>query len=195
MEAGKLCASLGHKVEEAQPPIDGGRLREAFVTVLRVSVARVLDDAAMRFGRPVTDKDVEPVTWLHAQAGRGFTSIAYSRAIATMHQIGLAMAKFQKIYDVILSPTLGKPPVRLGVLSLSPASMADFAKDSAEFSPYTTLYNVTGQPSMSVPLYWSAEGLPTGVMFSARFGEDATLLRLAAQLEKAKPWAGMKPEL
>jgi amidase/6-aminohexanoate-cyclic-dimer hydrolase len=193
-EAAKLCESLGHKIEEAQPPIEDAWMREAFLTVLRVSLARTLDDAAKPLGRPVTDKDVEPVTWLLAQAGRAVTSVAYSRAIATMHQVGLAMAKFQQKYDVILSPTLAKPPVALGVLSLSPANIAQYTKDVTEFGPYTAIYNVTGQPSMSVPLHWSADGLPIGVMFSGRFGEDATLLRLAAQLEKAKPWAGMRPK-
>jgi Asp-tRNA(Asn)/Glu-tRNA(Gln) amidotransferase A subunit family amidase len=141
------------------------------------------------------EKDVEPVTWVTAEIGRAISSIAYSRAIATLHQVGLAMAKFQEKYDVILSPTLAKPPVPLGVLSLSPKSIEQYGRDVTEFGPYTALYNVTGQPSMSVPLHWSAEGLPIGVMFSARFGEDATLIRLASQLEKAKPWAGRRPTL
>jgi amidase len=194
-EAARLCESLGHKVEEAQPPIEDAWMRDAFLTVLRVSLARTLDDAAKPLGRPVTDKDVEPVTWLLAQAGRAVSAVAYSRAIATLHQVGLAMAKFQQSYDVILSPTLAKPPVPLGVLSLSPANIATYTKDVTEFGPYTALYNVTGQPSMSVPLHWSPDGLPIGVMFSGRFGEDATLLRLAAQLEKAKPWAGRRPPM
>lgn len=195
LEAAKLCESLGHKIEEAQPPIEDAWMREAFLTVLRVSLARTLDDAAKTLGWPVTDKDVEPVTWVIAQAGRAITSVAYSRAIATMHQVGLAIAKFQEKYDVILSPTLAKPPVPLGVLSLSPASIEAYGKDVSEFGPYTALYNVTGQPSMSVPLHWSADGLPIGVMFSARFGDDAMLLRLASQLEKAKPWAGKRPKI
>lgn len=195
IEAAKLCESLGHKVEEAQPPIEDAWMREAFLTVLRVSLARVLDDAAKPLGRAVTDKDVEPVTWVIAQAGRAVSSVAYSRAIATMHQVGLAMAKFQQNYDVILSPTLAKPPVPLGVLSLSPAKIAQYTKDVTEFGPYTAIYNVTGQPSMSVPLHWSAEGLPIGVMFSGRFGDDATLLRLASQLENAKPWATTRPKV
>jgi Asp-tRNA(Asn)/Glu-tRNA(Gln) amidotransferase A subunit family amidase len=98
------------------------------------------------------------------------------------------MAKFMQKYDVILNPTLAKPPVKLGVLSLS-QDIKTYAKNNAEFYPFTALFNITGQPSMSVPLHWSSEGLPIGVMFSARFGDEATLFRLAAQLEKAKPWA------
>jgi amidase/6-aminohexanoate-cyclic-dimer hydrolase len=192
-DAAKLCESLGHHVEEARPPIEDEWMRNAFLTILRVSVARTLDDAAQKVGRAVTENDVEPVTWALARAGQGITSVAYSKAIATMHQVGLAMAKFQQAYDVVLSPALAKPPVALGLLSLSPASLPQYAKEVTEFGPYTALYNVTGQPSMSVPLHWSADGLPVGVMFSGRFGDEATLFRLASQLEKARPWSGKRP--
>jgi Asp-tRNA(Asn)/Glu-tRNA(Gln) amidotransferase A subunit family amidase len=128
------------------------------------------------------------------QAGRNTSSVSYSRAIATLHQIGLAMAKFHQNYDLVLSPTLAKPPVPLGVLSLS-QEVATWGKAVMEFSPYTALYNITGQPSMSVPLHWTPEGLPVGVMFSGRFGEDAVLFRLAAQLEREQPWIDRKPRV
>ncbi len=194
-EAAKLCENLGHKVEEAKWPMDTAMMRGAFLTIINVSVARALDDAAKTLGRAVTDKDVEPVTWSMAQQGRNASSVAYSRAIATIHQIGLTMAKFQQSYDVILNPTLGKPPVPLGLLSLSPKDMQSFTKEITEFSPFTAVYNVTGQPSASVPLHWTPDGLPVGVMFSARFGDEATLFRLSSQLEKARPWAGRRPKI
>jgi amidase/6-aminohexanoate-cyclic-dimer hydrolase len=127
--------------------------------------------------------------------GRSVSSVAYSQAIVAAHQIGFAVAEFQRNYDVILNPTLGKPPAPLGVLSLSPADIRTFMKDVSEFSPFTAVYNVTGQPSMSAPLHWTPDGLPVGVMFSARFGDEAMLFRLASQLEKAKPWAGQRPKL
>jgi amidase/6-aminohexanoate-cyclic-dimer hydrolase len=195
VEAAKLCESLGHRIEETKLPIDNAMMREAFLNVINVSVARTLDDAAKVIGRPVTEKDVETVTWVMAQQGWKVTSVAYSRAIVTAHQVGLAMAKFLQSYDLILSPTLAKPPVKLGVLSLSPENVAAFTKAITEFGPFTALYNVTGQPSMSVPLHWSSDGLPIGVMFSGRFGDEATLFRLAAQLEKARPWAGRRPQV
>ncbi|HSB12264.1 MAG TPA: amidase [Blastocatellia bacterium] len=195
LDAAKLCEGLGHVVEPQKLPIDNGPMREAFITVINVSIARTLADAAKTLGRSVTENDVEPVTWSMSQSGRGTDVIAYSRAIAATHQVGLAMARFQEKYDVILSPVLAKPPVRLGVLSLSPESMQAFVKEITEFGPYTALYNVTGQPSMSVPLHWTRDGLPVGVMFSGRFGDEATLFRLAAQLEKARPWAARKPAL
>ena len=193
VEAAKLCESLGHRVEEQKLPINNAVMREAFLNVINVSLARTLADAATTLGRAVTEADVEPVTWAMSRQGHKVEVIAYSRAIATAHQIGLALARFQERYDVILSPTLAKPPVPLGVLSLSPESMQLFTKEITEFGPYTALYNVTGQPSMSVPLHWTPDGLPVGVMFSARFGDEATLFRLAGQLEKARPWAGRAP--
>lgn len=193
LDAAKLCESLGHVVEEQGLPIDGATVRTAFLTVLQVSLARTLDDAAQSLGRALTEQDVEPVTWAMRQAGHAITSIAYSRAIAICQQVGLTMARFQQKYEVCLSPTLAKPPVNLGVLSLTPKNMASFTKEVTEFSPYTSLYNVTGQPSMSVPLSWTNDGLPLGALFSARFGEEATLLRLAAQLEQARPWSLRRP--
>ena len=194
LEAAKLCDSLGHKVEEATLPINNEQLHGAFLGVLQVSVARTLDDAAATLGRPVSQQDVETVTWALMQGAANVSSVVYSRAIATLHQIGLAMAKFQQDYEVILSPTLSKPPVPLGVVSLS-QDPAIWGKAIAEFMHSTRLYNVTGQPSMSVPLYWTPDGLPVGVMFSGRFGDDALLFRLAAQLERAQPWANRRPQL
>ncbi len=193
IDAAKLCESLGHTVEEASLPISGAQVRESLITIINVSIARLLEDAAKSLGRAVSEQDVEPVTWGTYQSGLKTNAVAYSRAIANCHQAGLAMARFQQKYDVILSPTLAKPPVKLGVLSLSPESIQSYVKEITEFGPYTALYNITGQPSMSVPLHWSADGLPVGVMFSARFGDDAMLFRLAAQLEAAKPWVGRRP--
>ena len=194
VDTGKLCETLGHRVEEATLPIDNRVLSDAFVTVVQVSVARVLDDAAIKRGRPLDERDVEPVTWAMMHAGTKVTSVAYSRAIAVIHQMGLAMAKFHQSYDVILSPTLAKPPVPLGILCLSQPTVS-WWKEITEFSPYTALYNASGQPSMSVPLHWTPDGLPVGVLFSSRFGEDATLIRLAAQLESAQPWAERMPPM
>jgi amidase len=194
-EAAVLCEELGHKVEETKWPINTETMRAAFLTIVHVSVARTLDDAATMLGRSLTDQDVESVTWVMARRGRDISSVDYSRAIETIHQIGYAMAKFQRTYDVVINPTLGKPPAPLGVLSLSPEDISAFTKEITEFSPFTAVYNVTGQPSMSAPLHWTPDGLPVGVMFSARFGDEATLFRLAAQLEKAKPWAGQRPKM
>jgi len=175
--------------------LESAFLTNTFLAIFYVSVARALDDGAKVLGRPVTENDVEPVTWATAQQGKSVASVDYSRAIANSHQIGLAMARFLQNYDLILSPTLAKPPVKLGLLSLSPPDISTYGRDVSEFSPYTSLYNVTGQPSMSVPLHWTGDGLPVGVMFSGRFGDEATLFRLAGQLERAHPWTERRPTL
>jgi Asp-tRNA(Asn)/Glu-tRNA(Gln) amidotransferase A subunit family amidase len=193
LNAARFCEQLGHQVDERRLPIDFDRLRAAFVTIVNVSVARALADGASALGRPPTAQDVESMTWVMAERGKQVSALEYAGAIAATHQIGLQMAIFQREYDIILSPTLAKPPVPLGVLSLSATDPRTFGRAVREFSPYTSVANVTGQPSMSVPLHWSPDGLPVGVMFSGRFGEDATLFRLAAQLEEASPWADRFP--
>lgn len=193
--AAKLCESLGHRVEHAKLPLDFPAVAASFLAVQRVSFARGIEDRGRVLGRAITEKDLEPVTWAYYQLGLGVSAIDYSRAIATCQLTGLAVAKFQQTYDLILSPTLGKRPVPLGVLSLSRSEPAEVLRENAEFSPFTRLYNVTGQPAVSVPLHWSVDGLPVGVMFAARFGDEATLFRLAAQLENARPWANRRPEI
>ncbi|MCW5968307.1 MAG: amidase [Blastocatellales bacterium] len=194
-DAARLCERLGHQVEEAALPVDGVQMRDAFLTVLQTSIARIFDDAAAARNQPVAESDVEPITWLTYQAGRRISGVAYARAVGIFHHIGLAMARFQEKYDVILSPTLGKPPVELGILSLSQRDAEKYGREVSDFSPFTSLYNITGQPSMSVPLHSTPDGLPVGAMFSARFGDEATLFRLASQLERAQPWAGRRPKL
>jgi Asp-tRNA(Asn)/Glu-tRNA(Gln) amidotransferase A subunit family amidase len=135
------------------------------------------------------------MTWFFAERGRRTSVVSYASAIAVTHQIGRELALFQGEFDVILSPTLAQVPVPLGALSLSSTDPRAFGAAVRQFSPYTNLYNATGQPSMSVPLHWSDAGLPVGVMFSARFGDEATLFRLAAQLEEAQPWARRVPRV
>jgi amidase/6-aminohexanoate-cyclic-dimer hydrolase len=193
LDAAALCETMGHIVDETTLPVDAERVHETLLTIIHVSVSRILGDAASELGRTITEHDVENLTWTMGQRGRGIDAVHYARAIGTMHQIGLEMADFQKQYDVILSPTLAKPPVLLGVLSLSQPDPGAFAKNVREFGPFTALYNVSGQPSMSVPLYWTPDGLPVGVMFSAPFGDEATLFRLAGQLEQARPWTHRRP--
>jgi amidase/6-aminohexanoate-cyclic-dimer hydrolase len=192
--AAKLCESLGHHVEEASWPAEVNGFRDAFTTVVQVSVARKLEEGAALLGRPLQQSDVEVLTWAMMQAGMNIPAVRYSRAIQGLHAVGLASARFLECYDLILCPTLAKPPIPLGILALSREPQAWF-QDFLEFCPFTAFANATGQPSMSVPLHWTAEGLPVGSMFTGRFGEDATLFRLAGQLERAQPWATQRPEV
>ena len=104
------------------------------------------------------------------------------------------MALLQRDYDVLLSPTLASPPVELGKLSLNQDNAA-YEKEAMTVSAFTMLYNATGQPAMSVPLHWTSAGLPVGVMFAGRYGEEGLLYQLAGQLEQARPWFGRIPPL
>lgn len=194
-DAAALCEDLGHHVEEAGPDVDPAALGDGMLTIIAVETARLLDDRAAVLGRPISDADVEPVTlWLY-QYGKTADPLAYARASGAFQKAAIAVAEFMADYDVILSPTLAKPPVKLGLLSLSPADFDAYVKEVTEFGPYTGLYNMTGQPAMSVPLYWTDGGLPVGTMFVGRYGDEATLYRLAGQLEAARPWADRRPPL
>ncbi|MGH6782875.1 MAG: amidase, partial [Sphingomonadaceae bacterium] len=188
--AARLCEDLGHIVEEAAPRLDEAAIGQASFVLIASSVAADIEDRAKRIAVEPSTEMLEAVTLMFHAMGRQTSGMDFVRANNVMQAAAIDMARFMGGYDVILSPTLAAPPVRIGLLGLSPdTDMAAWGKAVAEFSPFTGVYNATGQPSMSVPLGMSAAGLPIGVMFSARYGEEATLFRLAGQIERAAPWA------
>src|SRR5213078_3201260 len=134
------------------------------------------------------EDDVERITWQRVQLGRGFSAADYARAIHTVHRTGRVVARFLEHYDILLTPTMAKPPHPLGVLDLSNPDSAAFLAARTASVGFTALFNSSGHPAMSVPLAVSKSGLPLGVQFVARFGDEATLFRLASQLEAAQPW-------
>jgi Asp-tRNA(Asn)/Glu-tRNA(Gln) amidotransferase A subunit family amidase len=133
------------------------------------------------------------VTYRLAEMGRSVTGLEYARARSAFDAAGRAMALFHERYDVVLQPTLARPPVAIGTLSLSPSDFDAYVRDVTAFGPFTALYNMTGQPAMTVPLHWTPDGLPVGVMFAAAAGGEGQLFRLAAQLEQARPWRERRP--
>jgi amidase/6-aminohexanoate-cyclic-dimer hydrolase len=183
-----LLGSLGHMVEEAAPEIDYGALGAGLTAVLGANVAFLLDQRGEALGRPVGEGDVEPITWWLYGQGREVRATDLERADHAFHAAGLAMARFHQRYDLLLSPTLAEPPLPLGTIDLDHADIAPWVRRITAFGPFTALANMTGQPAMSVPLEWNDQGLPIGMMFTARYGDEAMLFRLAAQLEKARPW-------
>ncbi|MBI4459368.1 MAG: amidase, partial [Acidobacteria bacterium] len=191
-DAAQLCADLGHEVDEATPPWSG-RMVEAFLTLWASGCATTLERAALFTGRKVTEDQVEPLTWALAQHGRRFTAPDYLLAVQTLQYMSRQLARFLAGYDVWLTPTLAEPPVPLGTFDPPPANPLQSLDRAVEFTPFTGIANATGQPAMSVPLYWNAQGLPIGVHFMGRYGDEATLFRLAAQLEQARPWAQRRP--
>ncbi len=187
-DAAKLCESLGHIVEEAAPAIDGMQIMQAQGIVISANVAFTVDEAAEALGRTSRPEDVERATWFRVENARKTDSSAYARAMNTLHALGRTVANFMQAYDVILQPTAAEPPLKLGVLNMDREDLQQMFREMISFIPYTGIYNLTGQPSANIPLHWNAQGLPIGTMFTTRYGDEATLFRLAAQLEQARPW-------
>jgi len=190
--AEEVCRRLGHTVADAKPKVDFKAYNAAFGTVLAVQTLAAIHAREAQLGRACTEADVEPVTWLIAQSGRSIDGLAYAAARDTFDQAARDMAAFHQDWDLLLSPTLAQPPVELGKLGLSPKDFRQYATDVSVFSPYTSLANVTGQPAISLPLRLDATGLPSGAMFLGRYAEEATLLSLAAALERELPWSGRR---
>jgi Asp-tRNA(Asn)/Glu-tRNA(Gln) amidotransferase A subunit family amidase len=193
--AARLCASLGHLVEEADLPGDLPTLGAASGEIIAAHVAAALDAEAARRGASIEAGELEDVTWALYQRGGAILGPAYVQATQAVHAFSRVVAAFFQRFDVLLMSTMGSPPIRIGALRGRPPDLAGYAKRLFAFMPNTQVFNATGQPAMSVPLSWSAEGLPIGLQFAARMGEEALLLRLAAQLEAARPWAGRRPAL
>jgi len=195
VDAAKLCEDLGHRVEEAAPNFDFEAINEAMITILSVETKLSLDARVQMLGRPYTAKDVEPVTYWIAENALKLLPTAYAQANRVFQKLAIEVAAFMQDYDVILSPTLAKPPVEIGKLSLSPSDFDSYVSEVTTFGPFTAWANQTGQPSMSVPLYWNSDNLPIGTMFTGRYGDEATLISLASQLERARPWFDRRPKL
>jgi amidase len=215
-DAAALCRELGHEVEEASPEIDPDRFAHAFFTVICSSVAAGIERGAHAHGRRPARDEIEVATWLAGLLGAELSAGHAIAALQTLQDISRDTHRFFQRYDVLLTPTLGSPPLRIGELeprgaeALAHRTIVNLGLGSIlklkrviqatvdrvfEFIPFTPLANATGQPSMSVPLFWNAAGLPIGTLFTGRLGDEATLFRLASQLEMARPWANRKPPL
>lgn len=192
-DAARLLESLGHHVEEAVLPVDGGALGQAMMTTLGVCTAAEVDARAEVVGRPPRDDEIEPMTRTFIDIGRSVTGEAFYAAQQTFQEAAIAMARFMADFDIVLSPTLARPPIELGVIGLSPVDVSSWIYEIMLFGPFTALHNQTGQPAMTLPLGTSAAGLPIGVMVAGRYGAEGLLFRLAAQVEAAAPWAARRP--
>ena len=194
-DAAKLCSALGHQVEEVSPVVDGDRLKSTFTVLWAAGCAGFLDAYSQRTSRPVDLEQIEPLTRALYDMGRSFTASDYLVAVRWLQGVSRQIAHFFQDIDVWLTPTLAEPPVTIGTFESTPDDpLAGFYR-SFDFVPFTPICNVTGQPAMSVPLYWNKESLPIGVHFIGQYGDEATLFRLASQLEAARPWSGRKPPL
>ena len=194
-DAAKLCQDLGHDVSEATPDLEGDAISQAFITVWSAGSSWTIDDWARRTGQTPSVERFEPLTWGLYEMGNRRRAADYLLAIQDLQRASRQIARFFVEYDVWLSPTLAEPPPLLGSFASTPDNPMQGIFRSAQFVPFTPIFNATGQPAMSVPLFWNQENVPIGVQFAGRFGDEATLFRLAAQLEQARPWAGRWPTL
>jgi amidase len=210
LEATAACLDrLGHEVVEVHLPLPPESFVEGYASLVSADVAAMLRMAGQLVGRVATSDDVELATWILAKMGEAQSAADVATAMWTMQIFSRQWLAWSSSYDALLTPTVGVPPLPIGAYKLStlqrqglkllsalPAGALLSQRDKVveafapvfEAAPYTMVANVTGQPSMSLPLHWTEDGLPMGMLFTARTGDEATLFRIAAQLEQAMPW-------
>ncbi len=194
-DAAQLCQELGHVVIEARPQVDYLRAAQLFTTLWTAGISATLDGIERSSGKSVGVEDVEPVTWELYRMGRRVSAAEYQLAICELQLLARDIARFFVDYDIWLTPVVTEPPPLLGSFDAPPSDRFAAFRRAWAFAPMPGLCNVTGQPAMTVPLYWTADGLPIGSHFAGRFGDEATLFRLAAQLEQSRPWNTRRPPL
>jgi amidase len=207
-----LLEGLGHTVEEARPEFDRHALVRAYLTQVAVGTAAEIDSFERWTGRTATPNDFEAPTWFLNQIGRRMRAVELVFAAETAHAAGRALGAFHTRYDVFLCPPVAWPAIPLGTLALSSTERMQLAalravpvglalrkaldvlsEDSLERTPNTQLFNQTGQPAISVPSAITSDGLPIGVQLVAAVGGEAVLVRLASQIEAARPWKDRRP--
>ena len=189
----RLLESLGHIVEEADPGLDLDFIAAFWRMNASIGAHVTLSRREAMLGRALTPDDIEPVTFAAYHAGAKVLAVEFSKAVAEVQLMGRHVAEFRRTHDLLLTPTLAQRPVKLGHLSMDVDDVDAYWDRLFRFIPFTPQQNLTGQPAISLPLHWSDDGLPIGVQLAARFGDEATLVRVAAQLEQAAPWADKVP--
>jgi amidase len=181
-QVGRACGALGHDVGPVALDVDGAGLIDAINTILLSGLAGIVRQRERELGRPAGD-DIEPFTAACVAAWEGTSAIALHAANARINAIVRATARQMRDLDVLLTPMLSRPPARLGELRTDLEDTALGLRQLWDYAAFTPLFSATGQPAMNLPICRNAEGLPIGVQAVAKFGNDAVLLRLAAQLE------------
>jgi amidase len=196
-EAARLCQSLGHRVEPVKLPVSLPEFLDQVFTIIGASTRHYLDVLGQMRGFAVQPEELEARTRIILRSKGDVSGANYAGAVEWIHGLGRQLAMFMQEYDLILTPTLAREPAAIGELDVQDdrLSLDELIEQFHSYSPFTALFNASGQPAMSVPLYWSAAGLPMGAHFAGRFGEESTLFALAAQLERAQPWRRRVPPI
>ncbi|HEX5895383.1 MAG TPA: amidase [Thermoleophilaceae bacterium] len=194
-DAAQLLTELGHEVEEVAAPWGDQDLLAVFTAVFGTPIAMGIHFGGLVTGREPSPDLVEPLSWTFWEGIRERSALDYLLARTQLTAISRGIIALWESYDVVLTPGLAERPVAIGEIdACSDDPWEDFGR-SGRFTPYTALFNVTGQPAISVPLFHGDDGLPTSIQLAGRPADEATLLSLAAQLEAARPWADRRPEL
>jgi amidase len=192
--AARLCASLGHDVTETDWPGFTPEVGAAIGTMIYGATAWILRYWIGKVGREPGEDEIEPLTRALWQAGEKITAADWLLAVEDIQRFSRRVARFFTGFDAFLTPTMSSPPLPLGEMVSTSADPWRSLQVSGQTVRYAgVVANLAGNPAMSVPLWWNDDGLPVGAHFLGRFGDEATLFRLAAQLEAAQPWAGRRP--
>lgn len=211
-----LLQELGHEVTQAHPPFSVGALTEGYLLRIATSVGGEIQATEDLLGRKLRYSELEPETWMLAQLGRSFSAAQFDIAHRRLYTESRRFEAFMQSYDIFLTPTLSGPPVEhgyfksrglekwlaplasrvpLGKLSANATTLQRLADQAFDWVSATMAFNITGNPSVSLPLHWNDDKLPVGMMFTGQFGRDDVLFQLAVQLEQAKPWWHMRAPL
>jgi Asp-tRNA(Asn)/Glu-tRNA(Gln) amidotransferase A subunit family amidase len=193
LDAAKLCERLGHAVEEASPECDGPAAWRTFQTLMTANILVNLRNHPTA-GRLPGEDEVERVTFDAMERGAKVSAADYVAATQAAHRLGRQFGAFHRRFDVLLTPALGALPPKTGWLSMM-QDPAEYWRRIEAFTPFSVWFNLTGQPAMVLPMGATAYGFPLAVQAVARFGDEATLFRLAAQIEREAPWADRRPPL
>jgi len=195
--AAKLLESLGHRIEPESPAVlADASFTSRFMALWATSMALGIEAFGNQIGRPLTADDVEAVNWAQAEYARTYSAVDLATAqAACVDFCRTAQQWWADGWDLLLTPTLGEPPVRIGEHDPLPDDPMAGMKRAARFVPFTPPWNMSGQPAISLPLHWNADGLPIGIQLVAAYGREDVLIRVAAQLEAARPWADRHPEV
>ena len=190
--AADLLGELGHQVEAGYPSALNEGTPDSFFRIAASLLASQVATLEARLGRPIREEEVGPTTWMATAAGRQVSAVDYQQAISDLRIFARRFASWwDSGYDLVLTPSIAVRPYPLG--SLEPPSPGDPFPDISEMIPFSGPFNMSGLPAITLPLYQSDEGLPIGVQLGARFGREDLLIRVAAQLEQAAPWADRWP--
>ncbi|HEY5339355.1 MAG TPA: amidase family protein [Rhizomicrobium sp.] len=194
-KAAALCTELGHQVEEAAPQVNAEEMTMAFMALWASNAAYGIETMSRMTGTKITLDHVEGLTMGLWERGKALTAVHQIWAQQVLYRTARNAAKFHETYDLWLTPTLSKPPMKLGLVDVNETNVEEAFAPILDYVPFTAMQNGTGQPAINLPLYWSKSGLPIGVQFVARSGDEMTLLKLAAEIERAHPWFDKRPQM